>query len=213
MSSIPPRLILASGSPRRAELLRERGYDFEVLAPDPSIEEGLCSNCGPAELVHKLALQKGAHVAELLTAQERTEPWVLLAADTVAECQGQILGKPANESHAREMLRLMRGRPHRVLTGICIWPGPGAGNAEDGPRLPHLEVVVTKLAMDSLSDEAIEEYLQTGQWEEKAGGFGYQDRLGWIHIIEGSESNVVGLPMERVSEILEESGVFTRAAG
>lgn len=211
MSSITPGLILASGSPRRAELLREAGYQFEVLVPEAGVEEGLCSNCSPAELVHKLALQKGAHVAERLSAQERS-PWVLLAADTVAECQGQILGKPVDESHAREMLKLMRGNPHRVLTGICIWPGPGTEVPGDGPHVPHLEVVVTKLVMDRLSDEAMEDYLQTGQWEAKAGGFGYQDRLGWIHVAEGSESNVVGLPMERVSAILAGFGVFTRAA-
>lgn len=209
MSSIAPQLILASGSPRRAELLREAGYEFEIVVPDAGVEEGLCSNCSPAELVHKLALQKGAHVAERLSSQDRP-PWVLLAADTVAECQGQILGKPVDESHAREMLKLMRGNPHRVLTGICIWPGPRIALGE-GPGVPQLEVVVTKLVMDRLSDEAIEDYLQTGQWEAKAGGFGYQDRLGWIHVAEGSESNVVGLPMERVSEILAEFGVFTRA--
>ena len=186
MSSIPRRLILASGSPRRAELLREAGYKFRVIPPADDVEQGLCSNCSPAELVHDLALRKGAAIADILAAQPAEEGWVLLAADTVAECGGQILGKPVDESHARQMLYLMRGGRHRVLTGICVWPGPNAGNLDNQPRLPHLEVVVTQLEMDMLSDEAIEEYLASGQWEQKAGGFGYQDRLGWVHVVEGS---------------------------
>lgn len=211
MSSLTPQLILASGSPRRAQLLRDAGYDFEVLVPAEEVEQGLCSNCSAAEMVRDLALRKGAHVAEQLTAEWPDSNWLLLAADTVAECGGQILGKPVDEDHAREMLRLMRGRRHRVLTGICLWPSQPAKDSGRELRLPHVEVVVTHLEMDNLSDEAIEEYVATDQWRGKAGGFGFQDQLGWVWIGEGSESNVVGLPMERVSALLTEFGVFTRS--
>lgn len=213
MSSITPRFFLASGSRRRAELLREAGYEFEVMAPDESVEQGLCSNCSAAEMVRDLALRKGAHVAERLAATWPDTPWLLLAADTVAECGGQILGKPDDEEHARQMLRLMRGKRHRVLSGICVWPSQPTAGEPTGTRLPHVEVVVTELEMDNLSDEAIEQYVDSDQWRGKAGGFGYQDRLGWIRVVEGSESNVVGLPMERVARVLAQFGVFTRAPG
>src|SRR5690606_26395268 len=142
MSSIPPQLVLASGSPRRQSLLAEAGYYFRVVAPAEDAECGVCATTGPAELVRDLALRKAANVVEQLLGQPNLPPTVLLAADTVAECQGQVLGKPANEAHAREMLSLLSGREHRVYTGICIWPlHPHDGEAP--PPLPHAEVVVT----------------------------------------------------------------------
>lgn len=207
MTTTPsPELILASTSPRRQELLRDAGYAFRVVAPDPSAESGACSSCGPIELVRDYALSKATDVVRQLAASERTRDIVLLAADTVAECQGQILGKPVSEEHARQMLRLLRGREHRVHTGVCVWSLPRDGE----PSVPHVETVETTLVMDAIDDTAIEEYIDAGGWEGKAGGFGYQDRLGWIHIQQGSESNVVGLPMERVSRLLTNCKVFTR---
>jgi septum formation protein len=206
MTTTPsPELILASTSPRRQELMRDAGYVFRVVGPDPAAESGACSSCGPVELVRDYALSKAADVVRQLLAEERNRDILLLAADTVAECQGQILGKPANEDHARRMLELLRGREHRVHTGVCVWSLPLAGE----PQAPHIETVETTLVMDAIDDSAIEEYIESGGWEGKAGGFGYQDRLGWIHIQRGSESNVVGLPMERVAELLNERNVFT----
>ncbi len=190
-----PQLILASGSPRRRQLLTEAGYEFDVIAPDESVECGVCSQNGPAGLVTDLAFRKAAAVrAELTVPQSR----ILIAADTVAECDGFVLGKPRDEEHARTMLRSLRGRAHRVLTGVCVWP-------LDRPE-PSIRVAVTQLQMDDLSDAAIEEYLTTGEWRGKAGAFGYQDRLGWVHVVSGSESNVVGLPMEMLQEMLGEVG-------
>ncbi len=110
-----------------------------------------------------------------------------------------ILGKPRDEADARAMLRKLSGRLHRVLTGVCVWP-PDAAE-------PSIRVAVTDLRMDSLSDSAIDDYLATGQWEGKAGAFGYQDRLGWVHIQCGSETNVVGLPMELAAEMLAAAGI------
>jgi nucleoside triphosphate pyrophosphatase len=188
-----PRLILASSSPRRRQLLAEAGYEFDVLAPDDDIECGVCSQNGPAGLVTDLAFRKAAAVRKKLTLpQER----ILVAADTVAECDGFVLGKPRDEQHARAILQQLRGREHRVLTGLCVWR---LDNAE-----PILNVAVTELVMDDLSDEAVEDYLASGEWRGKAGAFGYQDRLGWVHIVRGSESNVVGLPLEMLAETLEQ---------
>jgi septum formation protein len=177
-----PKLILASRSPRRRELLAEAGYRFDVVPPDESAECGLCSGESPAALVARLAYQKAADVAS------RVAEGLIVGCDTVAECDGQILGKPLNEEHARKMLNTLRGREHRVLSGLCLLQKPGSRY--------DVRVEVTQLTMDPLSDAQIDEYLASGAWEGKAGAFGYQDRLGWVHVVEGSESNVVGLPLE-----------------
>jgi septum formation protein len=219
-----PTLILASRSPRRRELLAAAGYHFEVLPADESVECGVCSERGPAGLVAELAYRKAAAIRTQLFSNPQStdpnpQPVIILAADTVAECDGMILGKPTGEDHARAMLRQLRGRAHRVLTGVCVWPlkGPNPHLASSAtPNLPPsiaeplVRVAVTELRMDQLSDAAVEAYLATGQWEGKAGAFGYQDRLGWVHVESGSETNVVGLPMDLVAEMLAEVGLAAR---
>ena len=121
---------------------------------------------------------------------------LVLGCDTVAECDGQILGKPEDAAHARRMLQSLSGREHRVFSGLCLWPAP------DGE--PRVRVAITILRMDPLSDRQLDDYLAGNQWEGKAGAFGYQDRLGWVHIVDGSATNVVGLPMELLAEMLGE---------
>jgi septum formation protein len=182
-------LILASGSPRRAELLREFGYEFQVLVPSPEAECGLCSQESPPELVQRLARQKAADVAP------QVEYGVVVAADTVAHCRGQILGKPQNRDHARQMLQRMSGRIHQVYTGVVVWQRP-----QDW--VLHA-VEKTDLRMDSLSEADLERYLATDAWEGKAGAFGYQDGLDWVHIVSGEATNVVGLPMPRLAALLQ----------
>lgn len=189
MSNFSPTIILASGSPRRKELLTAAGYRFEIHPPDEAVECGVCSGESPPELVARLAEAKARDVAA------RIGGGLIVACDTVAEYAGQALGKPANEDHARRMLQTLRGNEHRVYSGLCVWNAP-AGS-------PLVRVAKTRLVMDHLSDEQIEEYLASGAWEGKAGAFGYQDRLGWVRIEQGSESNVVGLPMELLAEMLE----------
>jgi septum formation protein len=188
MSANVRKLILASRSPRRRELLTEAGYAFEVVPAEDSVECGVCSRESPAELVARLAYEKAANVAG------RVGRGLILGCDTVAECDGQVLGKPPDMATARRMLELLRGRQHRVLSGVCLWNYP-AGQ-------PDTRVAVTKLRMDPLTDQQLDEYLQSYAWEGKAGAFGYQDRLGWVHVIEGSESNVVGLPLELLAEMM-----------
>lgn len=186
-------LILASRSSRRRQLLEEAGYEFTVVPPSDSAECGVCSGENPAQLVARLAYQKAADVAA------RIEEGLVLGCDTVAECDGQILGKPEDEDHARRMLKALSGRRHRVFSGVCLWKRPETE--------PLVRVETTILQMDRLSEEALEDYLASGGWEGKAGAFGYQDRLGWVHIVEGSESNVVGLPMELLAEMIVGSGL------
>lgn len=211
MPALPYQLILASRSPRRRELLTAAGYQFEVLPAREPAECGRCSRESPPEFVARLAWQKAADVLCRLHAADNqaapaadvdqhdpgpAAPRLILACDTVAEWGGQILGKPVDEQHAGEILRTLRGREHRVYSGLCLWPQPGG--------VPRVEVAVTRLLMEPLSEAQLGEYLASGLWDGKAGAFGYQDRLGWLRIIEGSESNVVGLPMELLDKMLAE---------
>lgn len=139
-------------------------------------------------MVARLAYQKAADVAS------RIESGLIVGCDTVVECGGRILGKPTEVDDARRMLLELRGEQHRVLSGLCVWRKPGPG--------PCTRVAETLLRMDRLSDAQIDEYLASGAWEGKAGAFGYQDRLGWVHVVAGSETNVVGLPMELLAEMV-----------
>lgn len=169
-------------------MLTDAGYDFEVMPAAEQAECGVCSRESPAELVARLAYQKAVDVAC------RVGQGLILACDTVAECDGQILGKPFDVHMAERMLRMLSGREHRVLSGVCLWQFPHGQ--------PHLDVAVTTLRMDRLSEPQLASYLAGGEWEGKAGAFGYQDGLGWVHILRGSESNVVGLPMELLAKML-----------
>jgi septum formation protein len=169
----------------------EAGYDFTVIPPNETAEGGPPPRGGsetPPQLVARLAFQKAQDVAL------RVDRGIIIGCDTVAECEGHILGKPTDREHARQILELLRGRRHLVHSGLCLWRRP-----DDVHRV---EVDTTTLIMDPISDEALAAYLATGDWQGKAGAFGYQDGLDWVHILEGSESNVVGLPMELLRRML-----------
>jgi septum formation protein len=182
------KLILASRSPRRRQLLDDAGYRFEIMEPDEAAEEGVVARESPRETVSRLAYQKAADVAR------RVDRGIVLGCDTLVECHGHVLGKPQDRDHARQMLHLLRDRVHHVYSGICLWERPRDET--------QIEADVTKLKMDFRSDQEVESYLDSGAWEGKAGAFGYQDRLGWIHVLCGSESNVVGLPLELLERML-----------
>lgn len=182
-------LILASTSPRRNHLLTEFGYQFETDPPSDGAECGICSGETPPELVVRLARQKAVDVAV------RYDFAIILGCDTVAECYGQVLGKPRDREDARRMLKLLRGKEHRVHSGVCLWVRP-----EDQVLL---QVDTTTLFMDEVSDQQLENYLDTNKWRGKAGAFGYQDGWDWLHVTKGSETNVVGLPMELLKDMLD----------
>jgi septum formation protein len=183
-------LILASQSPRRKQLLTEAGYTFTVDAPDDSVERGICSSCSPEELVIESAFLKAAAIAT------RHESGLVLAADTVAVCGSETLGKPTDRDHAEKILRMMSGKQHRVLTGVCL-------------RLAGTDRIKTwlestTLVMSQWKEEELQTYLDSDGWVGKAGAFGYQDGLDWVRIVEGLESTVVGLPIEKLPEWISE---------
>jgi septum formation protein len=190
MTNADMKLVLASQSPRRRDLLKSAGYSFEVIPPRDGVESGSSTRESPQELVARLAYQKAADVAG------RCGQAIIIGCDTVAECDGQILGKPSDRSHARHMLKLMSGRTHHVYSGLCLWRNP------DKKTLVRVEA--TKLEMAELLEERLEEHLDGNSWQGKAGAFGFQEDLDWVRIIVGSESNVVGLPMELFAKMLAE---------
>lgn len=183
-------IILASGSPRRSELLTAAGYSYTVQVASDEAECGMCSRETAPQLVGRYAYRKAADIVS------KNANGLVIAADTVASCMGQILGKPRDVEHAETTLRLLSGRKHDVYTGVCVW----------SVKLNKccLDVVRTELQMQPLSEEMLASYLDSTLWEGKAGAFGYQDGNDWLSIVDGgSESNVVGLPMERLEELLK----------
>ena len=187
MPSPKMKLILASQSPQRRRLLAESGYQFDVIVPSEGAESESEDLPAP-DLVRRFAYRKAADVAP------QVEHGVVIGCDTVAECRGQILGKPRSQVHARAMLELLRGRSQHVYSGLCLWRRPD--------DTVQVDVAVTKLRMEQVSQAELERYLESGAWHGKAGSFGYQDRTGWLRVLHGSESNVVGLPLELLEEML-----------
>ncbi len=190
MATHPLKIILASSSPRRRQILNDCGFDFDVCIPDEDAEDGICSGETPTEFVARLAYQKARNVAK------KFDTGLFLGCDTVAEIQGQILGKPRDRTHAREMLTQLSGEEHRVFSGLCLYQRPGDEFKSN--------VEVTSLWMAELSESQIEDYLETGLWQGKAGAFGLQDGMDWITLVQGSESNVIGLPLELLKKMLVE---------
>ncbi len=183
------KLILASQSPRRRELLSQVGYEFAIVVPSESAECGMCSGESTPEMVARYAYQKALDIRPRIENEA-----IIVACDTVADIQGQMLGKPTNREHAEQMLRLLSGRMHRVFSGLCVWRLP------DGE--PDVRVAKSELMMDPLSEAQIQAYLDTDDWVGKSGAFGYQDGHPWLKLISGTASNVVGLPLDLLREML-----------
>ncbi len=185
------RLVLASASPRRRELLKSIAPQFEVVPSE--IEETL--EDGPAPVaVARLALRKARAVAA------RVREAVVLAADTVVILDGAALGKPADAREARAMLRRLRGREHEVITGVAVLDSRTGREASTS--------VVSRVRMAAYSDATLEAYVATGAPLDKAGAYAIQDLGGaLVERLAGSYTNVVGLPVEETRWLLAEFGV------
>ena len=183
------RLVLASGSPRRADLLRAAGIPFDVFPVD--VDEQFLPGEKPEHAVARLAEAKA-------TVAAASHPdAIVLGADTTVVVRGEALAKPADASDAARMLRLLSGRTHDVLTGICL--------SHQGRRLVHVEP--TRVRMARMGESEIAWYVSTDEPFDKAGGYAVQGLASrFIEGIEGSYSNVVGLPISSVYELLKELG-------
>ena len=183
-------IVLASGSPRRRQLLEQIGLQFDVIIPDESVEAGVCSGRSPENYVLEASLQKAAAVAASLDHE------LVIAADTVAVCNGQMIGKPQNREHAHRILSTLNGKRHFVLTGVTVW------DCDTNKHVARVES--SRLQMLQLSDQQLQRYLDTDQWIGKAGAFGYQDGLDWVVINKGYVSTVVGLPIEVLPDMIRD---------
>jgi septum formation protein len=180
------KLILASQSPRRSELLTTAGFRFAVRPAN--IDESLLPGEQAEQYVQRLARSKA------LAAQQHSDELVL-GADTVVTVDSEILGKPCSLEDAKRMLRFLRGRSHEVLTGVCLRRGQQTAEA----------VERTRVWFAPLSDQEMDWYVRTGEPMDKAGAYAIQGFASrFIEKIEGSYSNVVGLPVERVYQKLQE---------
>ena len=186
------RLILASASPRRAELLASAGYDFDVVPTEVDERPGI------AELPEAYALRVARDKAAATGLQHSHKGCVVLAADTVVAVDGQILGKPRNPEDSRRMLRLLSGGTHEVHTAVVLRTIAGE----------RAELETTLVRFVPLEDADIEWYIASGEPEGKAGAYAIQGLAArFIDRIEGSWSNVVGLPVARVARMLQETPV------
>ena len=184
-------LILASASPRRRELLTQAGYRFEVQPS--SIPESRRPGEDAIRFATRLAREKAEEIFALHP--QSTAPVMVLGADTVVVCDGEVMGKPADAADAARMLLLLSGRTHQVVTGVAVvWD---VGSAEVAAEM-------TQVTMRTLSPEEVAGYVASGEPMDKAGAYAIQGYAGrWIPRINGCYFNVVGLPLALVTSLLE----------
>ena len=189
-------LILASASPRRKELLTQAGYRFQVIPAN--IPEERRPEEDPIAFVTRLAEEKAQAVYDQLSHRSEyastEDPLLVLGADTIVVTQGKILGKPRDAQDAMSMLRLLSGKTHQVITGVCLISGVGADTTAE----------TTAVTMREITQSEIAAYITTGEPMDKAGAYAIQGYAArWIPRIEGCYFNVVGLPLALVASRIE----------
>lgn len=185
-------LWLASASPRRAALLQQLGVRFRVIA-DAAVDETRQPHESPFDYVTRLARCKAGAGQSRLPAPD----WVL-GADTCVVDGAQVLGKPADRAAAHAMLARLAGTTHQVLTGVCLLRGAEC----------HAQTVATDVTFAPLTERQIDAYLDTGEWQDKAGGYAIQGfAAAFVARIAGSHSNVVGLPLHELALLLQKAGI------
>ncbi len=191
------KIILASASPRRRELLSNMGLDFQVVVSEAD-ETSVDSSVPPHIYVQELALLKATATAKNIINDKAA---IIISADTIVVNDGKILGKPADESEAFDMLKSLSGKPHKVYTGFCVL------RMEDAYTVcRHIE---TEVVFKELTDEKIRRYVTSGEPMDKAGAYGIQG-LGAMLVdsIHGDYFNVVGLPVSALADTLEDDFGF-----
>ena len=184
MSDIPYKIILASNSPRRRELLTGLGLDFSVKVLE-GIDESWPENLEGEGIPLYISREKAVPYKPLIAPDE-----LVITADTIVYVDGQVLGKPQDESDAKRMLRLLSGREHEVITGVTFLT----------TRKERSFAVTTRVRFCRLSEEEIDYYVKTFAPMDKAGAYGIQEWIGYVGVesIEGSYFNVVGLPVQKL---------------
>ena len=194
-------LVLASASPRRRELLAGAGLDFEILPAD--VAEEPRAGEAPHALVERLAAEKAASVRDRLPERPRR---LVLGSDTVVVLDAEILGKPRDPEHAVAMLRRLAGRTHTVWTGVAV--------AATGTAALSVRSVESRVTIRAADEAELRAYVATGEPLDKAGSYALQgEGRQLVSHVEGSESNVIGLPLEETLALLAEAGLEPPRAG
>ena len=182
--------ILASASPRRKQLLTEAGYKFTIVRPDIDESAFSTKDVGPCEYAERLALAKAKNIAEY------HPDCLVIAADTIAYFEGEIIGKPAGRMDAEQITKKLFSKPHKVITGIAIV------RLRDGIEINQSDT--TTVYPKKLTTGQIAEHIKSGTWRDKAGAYAIQENGDeFIERIEGSLTNVMGLPMELLERLLK----------
>ena len=192
------RVILASGSPRRKELLEQIGVSFEIKT---SKKEEVITSTNPEEVVKELSRMKAEDVAEGIL-----EPAIILGADTVVAHNGRILGKPKDKEDAVQMISSFAGQEHHVYTGVCI-----IIKEANGEKKVISFAEGTKVIVYPMTEQEILNYVESGECNDKAGSYAIQGLFApYIKGIEGDYYNIVGFPIARIYQILKEKGIFLK---
>lgn len=193
-------IVLASGSPRRKELLEREGVEFTVRVSevDESLEPDLLRQ--PEEAAKKLAERKARAVLEEMLNEAYVGTAMVVGADTMVVVDGAIYGKPEDEAEARRILGELSGRAHQVITGVSVWLAGAPANEEDISIAFRTFAETSHVVFKELDDELIERYIATGEPMDKAGAYGVQGKGGEMLVerVAGDFDNVVGLPVKRL---------------
>ncbi len=200
MAEQPVKLILASNSPRRASLLRSWGIRFEIMSPDLAELEPRTPHQIPTHWAEALSYFKARSVARRLTSG------YVLSADTLVAIGNEMFGKPRDAEEAYQILRTLSDTTHQVITGVTLL------NAASRQR--WISHDITEVTMRTMSEEVLTKYIDSGLWEGKAGAYGIQDQSDAnIESLDGSYTNVMGLPMELVESMLAEANILDELSG
>ena len=184
-----PRMVLASASPRRRQLLKQAGYQFTVFPAKINEADFACDRISPAEYAKRLALAKARQVAE------KFPDSLVIGADTVVDFQGRIIGKPADEKQAERITRKLFSAPHKVITAVALV------RLSEGLEL--VESDTTIVYPKKMSERQIAEHIKSGSWRDKAGAYAIkEDADPFIEKLQGSLTNLMGLPMELLNRLL-----------
>ncbi len=181
------KLILASASPRRKQILLDAGYEFDIITSD---KEGEIDKITPPDkFAVRCAINKGEDVFSKLDGD-----FVVLSADTVVAFNGKIYGKPTDKADAERMLKELSGKTHEVITGYALL----------SKSMRQTGKVITKVTFNTLTEEILNSYLDSNLWQGKAGAYGIQDGFPLVEKFEGDYDNVVGLPIKEIDDAIKE---------
>ena len=188
-NNMAAKLILASASPRRKGLMEKVGYEFDVIVSDVDESKFDSDNIEPTEFAKQLAYAKASDVAK------KHPDAIVIGADTIADFDGEIIGKADNENHAQEITRKLFSKPHKVTTGLAIIQLP--------KNIKIVESDTTIVYPKNMDENQIVEHIESGTWQGKAGAYAIQETGDkFVERIEGSLTNVMGLPMELLEKML-----------